>query len=73
VRAYLAESEAVPAAALTADELRPRLAESTRVRADEVCDILAECEHARYAPAAGLPSADALGGTIARLRTALGR
>jgi hypothetical protein len=73
LRAYLAQAEAIPATALTADELRPRLATSTRVRADEVCDILAECEHARYGPDDRLPAADTVRGTIERLQAALGR
>lgn len=73
VRTYLAQAEALPATALTADELRPRLATSKRVKADEVCDILAECEHARYGPDDRLPGADAVRGTIERLQAALGR
>ncbi|MCC7178858.1 MAG: hypothetical protein IT177_10740 [Acidobacteria bacterium] len=73
VRAYLAQAEALPALALTADELRPRLAESKRVRAGEVCDILAECEHARYGPDDRLPAAEAVRSTIERLQSALGR
>ncbi|MDH4063292.1 MAG: hypothetical protein OEW19_02755 [Acidobacteriota bacterium] len=73
VRAYLIESEGVPAAALTADELRPRLAESRRVQGDALCDVLAECEHARYAPPERLPGTDAVGASIARLRDALGQ
>ena len=73
VRAYLAEAEGVPATALTADELRPRLATSRRVQGDGLCDILAECEHARYAPVDRLPGADAVSATVERLRTALGQ
>lgn len=73
VRAYLQQAEALPATALTADELRPRLAASTRVQADAVCDILAACEHARYGPDDRLPAADALRASIERLRAALGR
>jgi hypothetical protein len=73
VRAYLAQAESLPAAALTADELRPRLAMSKRVKADEVCDILTECEHARYGPDDRVPAADAVRGTIERLRSAMGR
>lgn len=73
VRAYLAQAEAVPAQALTADELRPRLAGSRRVKGDVVCDVLAACEHARYGPAEQLPDADVLGERIGQLRAALGR
>jgi len=73
VRAYLAHAEALPALALTADELRPRLAASKRVRPDEVCDILSECEHARYGPDDRLPTVDSVRGTIERLQAALGR
>jgi hypothetical protein len=73
VRAYLTQAEALPAAALTPDELRSRLATSKRLDAPAVCDILAECELARYAPADRLPDASALGGTVERLRTALRR
>jgi hypothetical protein len=73
VRAYLAQAESVPAQALTADELRPRLAPSTRVQGEAICDVLAVCEHARYAPPERLPDADALGDAIGRLRGALER
>jgi hypothetical protein len=73
VRAYLMQAEDVPAPALTADELRPRLAAAKRVRGDVVCDVLSACEHARYGPAERLPDADALGDTINQLRGALGR
>jgi hypothetical protein len=73
VRAYLADAEGVPAAALTAAELRPRLVGSRRLSGDAVCDILSECEHARYAPSERLPGPEALGASIARLRQALGR
>lgn len=73
VRAYLAEAEGVPAAALTADELRPRLAGSRRVPGDAVCDVLAECEHARYGPTERLPGAEALDASVERLRSALPR
>lgn len=73
VRAYLAEAEGVPATALTADELRPRLAGSRRVPAEAVCDVLAECEHARYGPIERLPGAEALGASVERLRSALPR
>jgi hypothetical protein len=73
VRAYLAQSESVPAQALTADELRPRLAGSKRLQGDAICDVLAACEHARYGPADRLPDANALGETIGRLRGALER
>lgn len=73
VRAYLAQAEGIPAAALTAEELRPRLATSKRLRGDALCTILAVCEQARYRPDDQLPDAAALGDTIAELRTALGR
>lgn len=73
VRAYLQQAEALPATALTADELRPRLAGSTRVQADTVCDVLTECEHARYGPDDRLPAAEAVRSTIERLQAALGR
>jgi hypothetical protein len=73
LRAYVAQAEGIPAHALTADELRPKLAGSRRVRADAVGDVLAACEHARYSPDDRLPDAGRLGDTIARLREALGR
>jgi hypothetical protein len=73
VRAYVTQAEAVPALALTAEELRPKISGSTRVRGDDICDVLAACEQARYGPADRLPTADALGDTIGRLRGALGR
>jgi hypothetical protein len=72
LRGYLAQAEGVPATALTSAELRPRLAASRRVQGEAVCDVLAECEDARYGPEARLPDAERLGATIARLRTALG-
>lgn len=73
VRAYLAQAEGVPAQALTAEELRVKLANARRVRAEAVCDVLAACEHARYSPDDRLPDAGALGETIAQLRGALER
>jgi hypothetical protein len=73
VRAYVLQAENVPAPALTADELRAKLSGARRVRADAVCDVLAACEHARYAPIERLPDANALGETISQVRLALGR
>jgi hypothetical protein len=73
VRAYLAQAEGVPAQALTAEELRGKLASARRVRGDAVCDVLAACEHARYSPDDRLPDAGELGETIAHLRGALER
>ena len=73
VRAYVTQAENVPAAALTAEELRPRLSRAQRVSGDAVCDVLAACEQARYGPADRLPDANALGETISQLRGALGR
>lgn len=73
VRAYLEQAEGVPAPALTSDELRPKLAASTRVKGDVICDVLSACEHARYGPADRLPDASALGDTIGQLRGALER
>jgi hypothetical protein len=58
---------------LTADELRPMLAPSKRVRGEALCDVLAACERARYGPDDRLPDASAIGGTIAQVREALGR
>jgi hypothetical protein len=71
LRAYVAQAEGVAAPALTAEELRPRLAGARRVRGEAVCDVLAVCEHARYSPDDRLPDAGALGETIAQLRGAL--
>ena len=71
LRAYVAQAEGVAARALTAEELRPRLASSRRVRGEAVCDVLAACEHARYSPDDRLPDAAALGDTIAQLRGTL--
>lgn len=73
VRAYVAQAEGVAAPALTAEELRPRLAGARRVRGEALCDVLAACEHARYSPDDRLPDAGALGDTIAQLRGALTR
>jgi len=73
VRAYVMQAENVPAPALTADELRVKLSGARRVRADAVCDVLAACEHARYAPADRVPDASALGETISHVRAALER
>jgi hypothetical protein len=73
LRAYLAQAESVPAQALTAEELRPKLAASGRAGGEALCDVLAACEHARYRPDDRLPDAGAIGETIARLREALGR
>lgn len=73
LRAYVAQAAGVPAPALTADELRKALAGTPRLKGDALCDVLAACEHARYAPTDRVPSADALGDTIGQLRLALGR
>jgi hypothetical protein len=73
VRAYVTQAEALPATALTPDELRTRLASSKRVDIPTVCDILAECDLARYAAADRLPDVSTLTATIERLRLALGR
>jgi hypothetical protein len=73
VRAYIVQAENVPAPALTAEELRPKLSAATRLRGDVVCDVLSACEHARYGPAERLPDANALGEVISQLRGALGR
>jgi hypothetical protein len=73
VRAYVMQAENVPASALTAEELRPRLSGAQRVSGEAVCDVLAACEQARYGPADRLPDATALGETIDQLRGALGR
>jgi hypothetical protein len=72
VRAYVMQAENVPAPALTAEELRPRLTGARRISGAAICDVLAACEHARYAPAERLPDATALGETISQLRGALG-
>lgn len=73
LRAYVAQAEGIPAEALTADELRPKLAASKRVRGEALCDVLAACERARYGPDDRLPDAGAIGDTIAKVREALGR
>lgn len=73
VRAYVKQAAGVPAPSLTTDELRKALADTPRLKGDALCDVLAACEHARYAPVDRLPSADALGDTIGQLRMALGR
>jgi len=73
VRLYVAQAEVLPAAALTPEELRPRLTAAKRVDGSALCDILAECEVARYAPADRLPDSSALSLTVERLRSALGR
>ena len=73
VRAYVTQAEALPAMALTPEELRSRLSSSKRLDAAAVCDILAECEVARYAPVDRLPDGATLAATIERLRGALGR
>jgi hypothetical protein len=73
VRAYVMQAEQVPAPALTAEELRPKLTSARRVSGTAICDVLAACEHARYGPAERLPDATALGDTISQLRGALGR
>lgn len=73
VRAYLEQAEGIPAHALTADELRPKLSGSRRVRGEAICDVLAACELARYGPEDRLPDAAAIGDTIAQLRVAFGR
>jgi hypothetical protein len=73
LRAYVTESEQVPALSLTANELRGRLSGKTRVPAETVCDALAECEVARYGPEDRVPAADALRATIERLESDLGK
>lgn len=73
LRAYVSESEQVPALSLTANELRGRLVGKTRVPADSVCDALTECEIARYGPESCLPTPDALRVTIERLESDLGK
>lgn len=72
LRAYVAESEQVPAQSLTANELRARLSGTTRVPADTVCDALAECEAARYGADGRLPAAEALETILDRLRADMG-
>ena len=73
LRAYVSQAEGIPALALTAEELRPKLAASKRVRGETLCDVLAACERARYGPDDRLPDVSAVGGTIAQVREALGR
>ena len=72
LRAYVAESEQVPALSLTSSELRARLSTNTRVPAEAVCDALAECEVARYGPDARLPAAEVLKATLERLASDTG-
>jgi hypothetical protein len=73
LRAYVSQAEGIAALALTADELRPMIAASKRVRGEALCDVLAACERARYGPDDRLPDASAIGGTIVQVREALGR
>ena len=65
VRDHLRDACGVAAASLTPHEIPFALATtSTKVPATLVADVLATCEVARYAPAQGIPSADACRRTI---------
>jgi hypothetical protein len=64
LRGHLAQVGAIPALALTADEVSERFGGSDRIAADQLTSVLADCESARYAPPDRVPSAD-------RLRTAV--
>jgi hypothetical protein len=67
VREHLGHVAAVTGRSLTPQEVEPALAgRKTRVAPDEVSALLAECERARYAPAAALPSEDACREALAR-------
>jgi hypothetical protein len=72
LRAYVTESEQVPALSLSSNELRARLSSNTRVPAEAVCDALAECEVARYGPDTRLPTPEALKATLDRLASDTG-
>lgn len=72
LRAYVAESEQVPALSLTSSELRARLSSNARVPAEAVCDALAECEVARYGPDTRLPASEVLKATLDRLASDTG-
>lgn len=59
VRAHLQDVVGVPGQSLTALEIAPTLSSRTRVPADAIQALLAECDAARYASPDALPSADA--------------
>jgi hypothetical protein len=58
VREYLREVCGVPGASLTPQEVPLALATSSKVPAELVASVLAQCELARYAPTHGIPSAE---------------
>jgi len=67
VRDHLGQVAAVVGRSLTPQEVEPALAgHRTRVSPDELTALLAECERARYAPEAALPSEDACREALAR-------
>lgn len=73
VRDYLGAVAGVSGRSLTPQEVEPVLTgHRTRIPADEVTALLAECERARYAPPAAMPSADACRDALARAEQFVG-
>jgi hypothetical protein len=55
----VAVTTGVPATALASDEIGDRLrTRRSRVSADDLAELLAECDRARYARPGGLPTSD---------------
>ncbi|HEX6972789.1 MAG TPA: hypothetical protein VF147_00225 [Vicinamibacterales bacterium] len=74
VRDHLAHVAPVTGRALTPQEVEPALAgRKTRVSAEDIGALLAECERARYAPPAALPSEDQCRDALARAEQFLSR
>ena len=72
VRDHLREVCGVAGPSLTPAEVTPALtARGSRMPADTVAALLAECERARYAPPDGLPSADACRDALAQAEQVL--
>ena len=73
VRAYLAQAEGVPAQALTAEELRPKLAAPGASAARRSATCWPPASTPATAPTIACRTPARIGDTIAQLRGALGR
>jgi hypothetical protein len=72
VRDYLREVCGIPGSSLTPAEIPPALAaRGSRIPAETVAALLAECERARYAPPDALPAAEACRDALAQAEQVL--